>query len=109
MTDLIKFQDAYATMTVAVYEPIIMQWWSWYTFGTLATVLSTRAVKSKALEAATLKGPTAFMLATTGPRTSFAKPTMNDVHVTPIHMTADMDGALVNPEETPASTRSGRP
>lgn len=107
MTKLTKFEDAYATMTVAVYEPIIMHWWSWYTFGTLATVLAKRAVKAKALGEAKLMGPTAFLLATTGSGTAFAKPAMGEVRYAPAKKVADLDGALVDPEETGAVKLEG--
>lgn len=109
MTDLKKFDDAYAMMTVAIYEPVIMKWWSWYTIGTLATLLAKRVVKAKALGAANIAGPTAFMLAATGGRTTFAKPDVDFPGHRAAMKAADMDGALLNTEEAGYVKLNGAP
>lgn len=109
MTELTKFEDAYATMTVAVYEPVVLHWWSWYSLGTLATTLAKRAVKSKALASASIQGPTAYMLATSDSRVRFARPMVEQGEVRSPPRTADMDGALLDRENTAAFRMEGAP
>jgi hypothetical protein len=41
-TELGKFKDAYATMTVATYEPLILRWISGWTLATVATTVAKR-------------------------------------------------------------------
>ena len=45
-TELSKFKDAYATMTVAVYEPLILRWVSGWTLRTLASTVAKRMARS---------------------------------------------------------------
>lgn len=42
-----KFQDAYATLTVAVYEPLILSWVSGWSILTTANTMAWRVLKSK--------------------------------------------------------------
>jgi hypothetical protein len=49
-TELKLFQDAYATMTVAIYEPIIVRWFSGWTLLMTADTLAGRLQKAKYLE-----------------------------------------------------------
>jgi len=46
-TTIDKFQDAYATMTVAVYEPLILRWVSGWSIKTSASLMAWRAQKAK--------------------------------------------------------------
>ncbi len=48
-TSLGRFSDAYATMTVATYEPLILRWISGFTLFQLSHLLARRAVKAKAV------------------------------------------------------------
>ena len=48
-TELKRFTDAYATMTVAVYEPIVMRWFSTMRLWTLADSIAKRAVQTKSV------------------------------------------------------------
>lgn len=45
-TELSKFKDAYATMTVAVYEPLILKWVSGWTLLTMAGVVANRMARA---------------------------------------------------------------
>jgi hypothetical protein len=47
-TELKRFEGAYATMTVAVYEPLILQWWSGLGIWMLADAAVQRAYSLKA-------------------------------------------------------------
>ena len=47
MTELAKFKEAYATMTVAVYEPLILKWVSAWTLRTVAGVVANRMARVK--------------------------------------------------------------
>jgi hypothetical protein len=49
-TQLRKFEEAYATMTVAVYEPLILKWVSGWTLYNLADGITWRAVKGVHIE-----------------------------------------------------------
>jgi hypothetical protein len=62
-TSLRRYSAAYATMTVAVYEPIVVRWVSTYALHVLASQLAWRAQKAKRLSS---KMPTALALATDG-------------------------------------------
>ncbi len=46
-TTIDKFKDAYATLTVAVYEPLILRWVSGWSIKTSASLMAWRAQKSK--------------------------------------------------------------
>ena len=46
-TTLKKFNDAYATMTVAAYEPLILRWISGFTLCNCASAMAWRLQKSK--------------------------------------------------------------
>src|SRR5690606_5235142 len=48
-TTLERFTDAYATMTVAVYEPLVIRWVSGYSIHVLASTLAWRAQKAPRL------------------------------------------------------------
>ena len=45
-TELSKFTEAYATMTVATYEPLILRWISGWTLATVATTVAKRMARS---------------------------------------------------------------
>jgi hypothetical protein len=45
-TELAKFKEAYATMTVATYEPLILRWISSWTLRTLASTVGKRMSKA---------------------------------------------------------------
>jgi hypothetical protein len=47
-TELKRFTEAYATMTVAVYEPLILRWYSRTTLWSIADTTAKRAVATKA-------------------------------------------------------------
>ena len=49
-TELKKFSEAYATMTVATYEPLIVQWYSGRTLALAAETMAWRTQKSKRLK-----------------------------------------------------------
>ena len=46
-TELRKFNEAYATMVVAVYQPLILKWYSGWTIFTAADVMAWRLQKGK--------------------------------------------------------------
>jgi hypothetical protein len=46
-TELPRFTEAYATMTLAVYEPLIIRWVSGWTLYTCATTLANRMQKAR--------------------------------------------------------------
>ena len=46
-TTIDKFEDAYATLTVAVYEPLILRWVSGWSIKTSASLMAWRAQKGK--------------------------------------------------------------
>jgi hypothetical protein len=46
-TELRRFTEAYATMTLAVYEPLILRWVSGWNLHTCATVLAGRVQKAR--------------------------------------------------------------
>jgi len=48
-TELRKFTDAYATMVVAVYQPLILKWFSGWTIYTAANAMAWRLQKAKFL------------------------------------------------------------
>ncbi len=50
-TTLKRFSDAYATMTVAVYEPMMIKWVSTYSLTILVNTVALRAQKGKHLNA----------------------------------------------------------
>ncbi|HWL38647.1 MAG TPA: hypothetical protein VNO75_00220, partial [Gemmatimonadaceae bacterium] len=50
MTDLRKFSEAYATMTVAVYEPLIVNWVSSATIATTADAIALRLQKARRIK-----------------------------------------------------------
>lgn len=60
-TRLAKFTDAYATVTVATYEPLVLRWVSTWGLGVIATDLANRAPKAALMKADGL--PTAVRLA----------------------------------------------
>ena len=45
-TELAKFKEAYATMTVATYEPLILRWISGWTLATVATTVAKRMARA---------------------------------------------------------------
>jgi hypothetical protein len=45
-TELAKFKEAYATMTVATYEPLILRWISGWTLSTVATTVAKRMARA---------------------------------------------------------------
>lgn len=45
-TELSKFKEAYATMTVATYEPLILRWISGWTLRTVAGTIAKRKAKA---------------------------------------------------------------
>jgi hypothetical protein len=49
-TRLRKFQEAYATMTVAIYEPLILRWVSGWTLLNLANTVAWREPKGKRID-----------------------------------------------------------
>jgi hypothetical protein len=49
-TELAKFKEAYATMTVATYEPLILRWVSGWTLRTLASTAAKRMARADALK-----------------------------------------------------------
>ncbi|MFX1369646.1 MAG: hypothetical protein ACFFAY_13705 [Promethearchaeota archaeon] len=49
-TTLKKFDDAYATMTVAAYEPLVLKWISGYFLCNVASVMAWRANKSQYID-----------------------------------------------------------
>ena len=65
-TQLKKFTDAYATLTVATYEPLILRWVSQWGLGTLATDMALRLPKTELLADRPL--PTAVLLSSVNPR-----------------------------------------
>jgi hypothetical protein len=48
-TNLAIFKKAYATMTVATYEPLILRWFSGWTLHTVASTVSKRMARSAAV------------------------------------------------------------
>lgn len=48
-TEVSKFKDAYATITVATYEPLILRWISGWALKTIASTLATRTVTARAI------------------------------------------------------------
>jgi len=59
-TQLTRFTDAYATITVATYEPLIVRWVSLWGIGTIATDLALRSPRARLIAKTTL--PTAVAL-----------------------------------------------
>ncbi|MEV0149989.1 MULTISPECIES: hypothetical protein [unclassified Nonomuraea] len=53
MTELSRFSDAYASMTVAVYQPLTVRWVSGWTLGTTVDLLVPRFEKARSLDART--------------------------------------------------------
>ena len=49
-TQLSKYTDAYATMTLAVYEPLILKWVSGWSIHQISSVMAWRAQKGKYLK-----------------------------------------------------------
>jgi hypothetical protein len=49
-TDLKKFSEAYATMTVATYQPMILKWVSGWTICTAAATMAWRVQKAKRID-----------------------------------------------------------
>lgn len=49
-TNLKRFSDAYATLTVAYYQPLTMRWVSLWTLSTAADVLAERVVKARSID-----------------------------------------------------------
>ncbi len=60
-TTLKKFSDAYASMTVATYEPLILKWVSFWAVSTMASTMASRLQKAKYYQE-NLKYPTAQAL-----------------------------------------------
>lgn len=46
-TEIAKFKEAYATMTVAVYEPLILRWVSGWTIRTIAGTVAKRMARAR--------------------------------------------------------------
>ncbi|WP_203909124.1 hypothetical protein [Rhizocola hellebori] len=59
-TQLSPFRDAYATLTVAVYEPLILRWISDWALGTFASTVAWRAHKGAAVARVRGNLPTAM-------------------------------------------------
>jgi hypothetical protein len=49
-TELRRFTEAYATMTIAVYEPLVIHWVSGWNLHTCATVLAGRLQKARRID-----------------------------------------------------------
>ena len=49
-TQLAKFKEAYATMTVAVYEPLILRWVSGWTLRTVAGTVAKRLSRARLIQ-----------------------------------------------------------
>ncbi len=48
-TELARFSDAYATMTVAFYQPLTLRWVSGWTVSTTADLMATRLIKARSI------------------------------------------------------------
>lgn len=66
VTKLTKYTDAYATVTVATYEPLVLRWISTWGLGVIATDLANRAPKAALMKRDGL--PTAVRLDLSRPR-----------------------------------------
>jgi hypothetical protein len=49
-TKLTRFSDAYATMTVAFYQPLTIQWVSGWTLAVAADLMAARVVKARSID-----------------------------------------------------------
>lgn len=97
-TTLHRFTDAYATMTVAVYEPLVLRWVSGYSIHVLASTLAWRMQKASRLAPASGL-PTAQLVSTASYRAPLPDlsglPVGSPAPPRPIH---DNTGAIVPAE-----------
>lgn len=84
-TKLSAFKDAYASVTVAQYEPLILRWVSMWTLGTLADVSVLRAPKAARMSQVDERLPTA--LAMRAARMGVKPPSVEEVSVPPSRQT----------------------
>jgi hypothetical protein len=94
-TELEKFTDAYATLTVATYEPLILRWFSGWTIGLAASSMAWRQQKAEVID---LPGSlsTAHALLIRRLRNGLANPTLDPVAQTARSL-IDIDGNTVPP------------
>jgi len=107
-TELRKFTEAYATMTVAVYEPLILQWYSSSTVAAAAAVIAHRVQKAKRLRASD-RIPTVFKLQNVVQRERAPRPEYDPPVGTQQRDAADLAGGVLPEGSVKAVRLAGFP
>ena len=100
-THLKRFSDAYATMTVAVYQPLTLFWISGWTLSNTADLLTNRLAKARSLDIdGSLSTATAVKTARSS-RLPDALPGIDDPSAAPLPRPVDSSGRPVKAEIRP--------
>lgn len=91
-TELARFSDAYATMTVAYYQPLTLRWVSGWTISTAADLLAPRVVKARSIDLRRSVSTAAALKLPRAPKLPDRAPSMRRLPGLPIPRPVDVSG-----------------